>query len=427
MARQFNDAFTVIGNQLPQITAYLNTLASTCGFPVYTSLDVRDAGFKVAVVDVNLFPAGWNNLSAQDFARASNFMREFFAAKLLVTPPYRIVVVPEANTNNAGYLENIAGIISLLEHAQCDVRLLWPGEPAIPKAWVVKTSSGRTLTYLPAQEALDRAQALLLNHDLSGGIPKLIQDVQLPTFPSTRLGWFRRRKSAHQEIVAGLLNKIAKQFADFDPWYFQARTLLQKDVDFSSEQSLQVSADLASDLLKQIANDYRERGIVETPRVFVKNDAGTYGMGVVSIEDPLELTQANRKLRNKMRVGKESVPISQVIVQESVPTALVYDKVTSQGTLKVAGEPVLYMINGIIVGGFMRIHEALGEGARHLSLNQPGSLLDSFECPDNAGHTTRPFPQIRGESVCNFASTTGLYGFLARLHALAAGLEECPA
>jgi glutamate--cysteine ligase len=426
MARQFNDAFKIVNQQLPQIVAYLNSLASTCGYPVYTSLDVRDAGFKIAVVDVNLFPAGWNNLSARDFDRASNFMREFFAAKLMVTPPYRIVVVPEANTNNAGYLENVAGIVSLLEHASCEARLLWPGEPALPKAWVVKTTSGRTLTYLPAAEALEGAQALLLNHDLSGGVPKAIQNLQLPTFPSTKLGWFRRRKSTHHDIVEGLLAKIAKQFSDFDPWYFQARTLVQKDADFSSEQSLQVSADLASDLLKQIREDYKTRGIEETARVYVKNDAGTYGMGVVSIDDPLELSQANRKLRNKMKVGKESMPITQVIVQESVPTALVYDKATTQGTLTVAGEPVLYMINGIIVGGFMRTHELLGADARHLSLNQPGSLLEPFECPENPGHTMRAFPKVRDESVCNFTSSHGLYGFLARLHALAAGLEECP-
>ena len=30
--------------------------------PLYSSVDIRDAGFKVGVVDTNIFPAGFNNL-----------------------------------------------------------------------------------------------------------------------------------------------------------------------------------------------------------------------------------------------------------------------------------------------------------------------------------------------------------------------------
>lgn len=33
--------------------------------PLYTSVDVRNAGFKLAPVDTNLFPGGWNNLTSE--------------------------------------------------------------------------------------------------------------------------------------------------------------------------------------------------------------------------------------------------------------------------------------------------------------------------------------------------------------------------
>ena len=33
--------------------------------PIYTSVDIRNAGFKLAPVDTNLFPGGWNNLSPE--------------------------------------------------------------------------------------------------------------------------------------------------------------------------------------------------------------------------------------------------------------------------------------------------------------------------------------------------------------------------
>ncbi|MEC8106203.1 MAG: glutamate--cysteine ligase, partial [Candidatus Thermoplasmatota archaeon] len=31
--------------------------------PIYGSVDIRDAGWKIAVVDANQFPAGFNNTS----------------------------------------------------------------------------------------------------------------------------------------------------------------------------------------------------------------------------------------------------------------------------------------------------------------------------------------------------------------------------
>ena len=33
--------------------------------PFYSSVDVRNAGFKLAPVDTNLFPDGWNNLTPE--------------------------------------------------------------------------------------------------------------------------------------------------------------------------------------------------------------------------------------------------------------------------------------------------------------------------------------------------------------------------
>ena len=269
------------------------------------------------------------------------------------------------------------------------------------------------------------AQALLLNHDLSGGIPAAIKNIPLPTFPSTKLGWYRRRKSTHQEIVDGLLKRIHKHFDWFDPWYFSTRSSTINHVDFDSGAGLAEIAQKADEILVVLKEDYRLRGIQETPHVFIKNDSGTYGMGVFSISNTSEILEASRKLKNKMRKGKESVPISQVILQEAVPTGLVYQS-SSDPSATVAGEPAIYMVNGIPIGGFIRLHESLGPGARFENLNQPGSKLEPMECPDNPGHSSRPFPTLRGLNPCEQIGTRQIYGFLARLHAIAAGLEECP-
>ena len=384
-------------------------------------MDVRDAGWKLAVVDVNLFPAGFNNLTADSRKLASEKVREFLSAKLLKTAPWKIAVVPEAHTQNQGYLENLSSLLDLLTGAGCEIRLLWPGPP-LPKPWKLVTASGKTLEYLPAEQALSGADALILNHDLSGGVPAVIANVNLPTFPSARLGWYRRRKSDHQRIVDGILVKLARSFDFFDPWYFSTQSSIIPSVDFESDSGLHHLATQTEAMLKSIQYEYQARGITEIPHVFVKNDAGTYGMGILSVSHAEQLIENAKQVRKKMKKGKESVPVSQVILQEGVPTVLVYEDASKN---LVVAEPSLYLVNGLPIGGFLRIHEKLGANARFENLNQPGAVLEALNC-DLAEGSQRPFKKPRGQSPCQQIEAFDTYGFLARLHVIAAGLEDCP-
>src|SRR5690606_8424264 len=119
---------------------------------------------------------------------------------------------------------------------------------------------------------------------------------------------------------------------------------------------------------------------------------GTYGMGVLAIQSPSEILELGRSEKNKMRKGKESVPISNIIIQEAIPTAMVYTD--ASGT--VAGEPVLYMVDGLPVGGFIRIHEKLGPDAAWANLNQPGGSLEAMGRFSGDCTARRPFPKMRG-------------------------------
>jgi hypothetical protein len=77
------------------------------------------------------------------------------------------------------------------------------------------------------------------------------------------------------------------------------------------------------------SNDPREVPAVridETPYVVVKADAGTYGMGVMTVKDAAQVTGLSRRQRNKMSVIKEGLAVSQVIIQEGVHT---YERVGS--------------------------------------------------------------------------------------------------
>ncbi len=418
------DPFLFFEKNSEKIFEALSQLEPLCGFPLYTSIDVRDAGWKLGVVDVNIFPAGWNNLIERDIQRAAQKLSQFLESKTGHKGPWKVAVFPEANTNNLGYLENLFGLQKILERARASSKILWPGQPELPKPWTVKTLKGHEITYHPSVEALKEAELILLNHDLSGGIPESLKKITLPVFPSPNLGWFQRRKSHHFDIVDSILKIVSEKVPGFDPFYFSPRSRAFLEPDFESDEGLEIMAQSAESLLSEIQEAYTLRGIPYKPRLFMKNDAGTYGMGVISLKNPDEIRAATRKLKSKMRVGKESVPVKQILFQEAIPSALNYED--AQFGQKVTGEPVVYIVNGEPIGGFLRIHEKLGLDSETENLNQPGSILESLECPDHEGRPPRNFPKIRGFNTCQQLGPKQLYGFLAKLHSVAAGLEECP-
>lgn len=417
--------FNELTLNIDDVLAALKEQTSTCGYPIYSSMDIRDAGWKVCSVDVNLFPAGFNLLIDEDRNRAANLMTQFLSAKLFKPSPWKIAVIPEAHTNNAGYLENLVGIIRILEKAGAQTRLAWSG-PAIPKPWHLKTQSGYELTYLPAEEALAGADAIILNHDLSGGLPKFLEGNSLPIFPNPELGWYRRRKSKHFEIVSGLLKIISKNFSFFDPWYFEALSSTLTEINIEESNDRERLASEADRLLAILRAQYKERHIPEEPALFIKNNAGTYGMGVLQIRDAKEILNLDRSDKNKMRKGKESVPISDIILQEGIPTALHYLKDSNDPLSRIAGEPTLYMVDGFPIGGFIRLHEKLGADAQWKNLNQPHGSLEPMRQITGDDCSSRPFPKIRNRCPREELDGKFVYHFLARLHATAAGLEECP-
>lgn len=402
-----------ISKSIPEALKILEAIEPCCGLPIYASMDIRDSGCKVCAVDVNLFPAGFNNLNQLEKTKASEKMREFLNSKIQKESPWSICLVPEAHTNNLGYLENLTGIIDILEAAGAHVKLMWSGPP-IPKAWSISLKNGKTLNYLPSEEALSNVQMILLNHDLSGGLLKALEGVEIPIYPSPNLGWYKRKKSTHFEIVDSLLTKIQKMLPSFDPWMLRPLTVSYNNLDFDREEDVKFITQELNNTLDRLKEEYKKRGYTQEPFLYLKNDAGTYGMGVLSFRNRDEINQAASQIKRKMRKGKESVPVTNVIVQEGIASSFILN----EGGQSRSAEPVLYLVNGCPIGGFFRAHAKLGEGGPFENLNQPGSTLESLD---------QKFEHPRETNIRELLDPPGLYYFLARLHATAAALEECPA
>jgi len=378
--------------------------------PFYCSVDIRNAGFKLAPVDTNLFPGGWNNLTPEMLPLA---VQAAMAAIEKICPEARnLLVVPENHTRNTFYLSNVLQLKRIFHQAGLNVRFgsLSP-EITAPTSYDLPT--GETITIEPLIRSERRLGlkdfdpcTILLNNDLSAGTPGILEDLHEQfLLPPLHAGWSVRRKSRHFQAY----EEVAKRFAkllDIDPWlvnpYFSACT----KIDFQAREGEECLATGVETLLKQIRAKYREYGIDETPFVIVKADAGTYGMGVMSVKDPAEVRNLNRKQRNKMSVVKEGLQVSDVILQEGVHTVE-----SVEGGI---AEPVVYMIDRYVVGGFYRVHASRG---RDENLNAPGM---HFVPLPFASSCNLPEPRSAPDSAPNRFYA---YGVVARLALLAASVE----
>ena len=123
--------------------------------------------------------------------------------------------------------------------------------------------------------------------------------------------------------------------------------------------------------------------------------------------DAAEVKDLNRKQRNKMSVVKDGLEVHDVIIQEGVPT---FEHINES-----VAEPVVYMMDRYVVGGFYRVHADRGVDE---NLNAPGASFVPLAFADSP-HL--PQPGVKpGASVPN---RFYMYGVIGRLAMLAASYE----
>ena len=115
--------------------------------PIYTSIDLRDSGFKVSPVDSNIFPAGFNNICPDDWGLAASTFERVLTRANRDRRPERILVIPENHTTNLFYFENLWALREILTIARFEVILGHVNPelaPNMPKGCTSeKTASGQ--------------------------------------------------------------------------------------------------------------------------------------------------------------------------------------------------------------------------------------------------------------------------------------------
>lgn len=379
--------------------------------PIYASVDLRNAGFKVSPVDTNIFPGGFNNLCPSYLREAGRLFKAYFSD--FYPNAKRIAILAEEHTRNTYYFENLYSLSTLLRDVGFNVEIASMSESLENEKNEFDTSNGNSITIWTAHidgyslkiEPFE-PDIILVNNDFSAGIPELIKNIVQPMLPTPYIGWHSRRKSDHFTCY----EKLSKTFAnivEIDPWLISAPFRTHGEINFAEEKSLNNLAAKVDEVLVEIKNKYKEYNITDEPFAFVKNDAGTYGMAVIAVHSGDELMHLNKKQRSNMKVGKNLQKVTQVIIQEGLPTI---ERVHGD-----VAEPVIYLVHQQVCGGFFRLHKEKDERS---NLNQPGMKFSKLCFHEMLGYSNNYPGDLCGPDCYQI-----IYKNIAKLASYAAGCE----
>lgn len=373
--------------------------------PFYCSVDLRNAGFKLAPVDSNLFPGGFNNLSQEMLPLA--VQASMAAIEKYCPDAKNLLLIPEENTRNPYYLQNIARQMQILRQTGLNVRLGSLDE-TLKKPTPIELPDGSTLMLEPLERSSNGRRlglknfdpcTVVLNNDLATGVPNILENLHEQTLlPPLHAGWAVRRKSTHMSAYDEVVKRFAKM-VDIDVWLLNPIYLKCAGVtagEAATEASLMAAVD---SVLAKIRKKYKEYGIKDKPFAVIKADADNVGVDLMMVKHSSELPALLRQQTQIKNID--------LIVQEGIYS---FEQINQS-----LAEPVVYMIDRYVIGGYYRVHEqqaAVANGAEPHTHIVPLTFAQQHAVPD-----------MRAKPGTAAPNRFYLYGVVARLALLAASLE----
>jgi len=383
--------------------AYVDKKMEGKPVPLTSSVDIRESKYKVAPVDLNIYPAGFNNICQLDRESGAYTLKKSI---LTLQANTKVVgLVCESHTKNLFYLDHLHYLKDMMETAGFNVFVISFDQNLFPESiqhLALSSHSGFSIEIFHAsvnqttgkifssnQEKISTIDFILMNHDQS--IPLNIdwQQLTIPVHPSPLIGWFQRQKARHFEFYHQVIQDFGKHFS-INPSILEAKFKAVYNLDFEHKSGIETLAAAVDELKSELTPDQS---------IFVKAGQGTYGMGINVVKSGEDILNMNRKTRNKMDVGKSGLKFSSAVIQESIETTLFYDGHPAEITI--------YLVGGKSIGGFMRTNL---EKDVNSNLNSKGMVFQKFcisEIRANQEHKTKE---------C-------LYSLLARLSTLAGAYE----
>lgn len=380
---------------MKEICAWFSSKTADLSYPIYSSYDIRDSGYKISNVDANIFPAGFNNICPADKETSVGLMNKYISQHY-GSAVKNILLVTEEHTNNAFYWENVHTIRNLIEATGRTLKVAIPRE--LPEPLKLTSSAGNEVivhSALKDGELLKtfKPDLIISNNDFSEAYEDWAKTVtEFPMNPARELGWYQRKKSTYFKYYNQLVNEFA-EITKIDPFLLRVETELFENFDINDENSRNALAERVDAMLARLRAEYQKRGINQEPFVFVKNNAGTYGLAVIRVGSGEEVKEWSYRSRKKMKAAKGGRDVEEVIIQEGIPSIVQADGASA--------EPVIYMIGCELAGGFLRTH---AEKSSTDSLNSPGAVYKRLCVSDLAVNT----PGCPQENVYGWTAKLGL-------------------
>lgn len=355
-------------------------------------------------MDANLFPAGFNNICDVDREEAPQVLKGFLERNYPHLD-HKVILLAEEHTKNQFYWQNIIALKKIIEGAGLDAVVALPDPHFLSQE--VMSSSGETIfvhAAIPISESRKLSvngsiyDFVICNNDFSNGYTEWLRALDVQILPSPRLGWHSRKKSdffSHYNILATEFSELL----EINPEALTIKTHTFPAFDTSNSQSQADLAAAVDSFLEALHRVYRQSNISHDPYVFIKNNSGTYGLGVTSVHSGKDVLAWNNKIRKKMKAVKGGGQLTEVIIQEGLPTRFHSEEGSA--------EPTVYMVGDQLIGGFLRTHS---EKSKNESLNSPGAVFKRL-CVTDFKVNMKSCPM---ENV---------YGWLAKVGALAIAHE----
>jgi len=377
----------VVLDNKKEIDSWIEWKKSQTKIPFYTSVDLRVSKNKIAAVDTNIFPAGFNNLCERFLSNAFTLTKDYKKAAHK-SQIRKVLIIPELHTRNPFYWDNILSILNILRNAGLEARVGVISE----KKSVMNFKSSSTIQVVgePVVRKDNRLllsdfdpDIILINNDFSDSSPPILSNLEQIVTPPPEVGWHSRKKNIHFEFY----NKLVSEFSEIinvDPFHFSLRTQLAENINFEITEDRERLANLSNKMLYELSVYHK----MEHPILFIKSNTGTYGMSVMQIDKGEDIIDLNRDGRKKMKVSKGGNLLKEVVIQEGVET--IYSN----------KEPVYYLINGELVGGFYRINDLRSSVE---NLNTKGMYFQCL-CLDNGGDNCQNFLNPALETISKIGS-----------------------
>ena len=374
----------------------------------YASVDVRNAGFKLAPVDSDLYPSAWNNLTPSMLPLA---VQAAMASIEKICPEARnLLIVPENNERNTFYLSSLAQLRRIFQMAGLNVRI-GSISADIKKSTTLHLPDGDSITLEPVLRIKGRLGlkdfdpcTILLNNEMVAGVPGILEDLQgqylLPPLHASA-------RTRSRNTYFKMYEEVSKRFGKLigvDPWLINPMYDKCTDVDLRTAEGLEAMAARVDVLLARVKKKYKEYGIKEKPFVVVKADSLGRGAGLFTVRDSRDVPTLVQSATALAALPTGAHPF---ILQEGV--------LTHERMNDAVAEPVVYLMDRYVVGGFYRVHAQRGVDE---DLSAPGSRYVPLAFAEG-GQLPQPGMRAGASAPNRFY----MYGVIARLAMLAASYE----